>query len=173
MSHKVARLVGVMTIVAISLTMFEHDAFATQGSGTYDCVSGNVIVRVTMPLDTLPLNFDKAVYFLNELQPGDSGVPLGQMTRAAGTDAHFSVPDGTTRVWGVYTGPNGSAAANWAEITITGEKPNCVPETTTTTPSTTTTTTPSTTTTTTPGTTTSTTPSEPAAVSAVSPECIA
>jgi hypothetical protein len=165
MLHKVVRLVGVATIVASSLMMFEHGASATVGSGTYDCVSGSVIVRVTMPLDTLPLVFDKAVYYLDELRPGATGVPLGQMTRVAGTDAHFTVPEGTTRAWGVYTGPNGSAAANWAEITITGSKPDCVAVTTTTTPSTTTTTVSSTT--------TSTVPPEPAAVSAVSPECIA
>jgi hypothetical protein len=165
MLHKVVRLVGVVTIVATSLMMLEHDASATQGTGTYDCFSGNVIVRVTMPLDTLPPNFDQAVYYLDELQPGATGMPLGQMTRAEGSDAHFSVPDGTTRVWGVYTGPNGSAAANWAEITITGEKPDCAAVTTTTAPSTTTTTISSAT--------TSTVPPEPAAVSAVSPECIA
>jgi hypothetical protein len=153
--------------------VFGHDASATQGTGTYDCFSGNVIVRVTMPLGTLPPNFDQAVYYLDELQPGATGVPLGRMTRAEGSDAHFTVPGGTTRVWGVYTGPNGSAAANWAEITITGEKPDCVAVTTTTAPSTTTTTTSTTTTTTISGTTTSTAPPEPAAVSAVSPECIA
>src|SRR4051812_13785164 len=145
-------MVGIVTIVGGSMTMFGQVASATRGSGTYDCFSGNVIERVTMPLDTLPLNFDKAVFYADELQPGQTGVPIGQMTRAAGIDAHLVLADGTSQVWGVYTGPNGSAAEGWAPITITGERPNCVPATTTTSPSTTTTT-PSTTTTTSPSTT--------------------